>query len=88
MLLENNMCLYEIPCAPYIAVSSVYHTSSAGCLIEDTSGDLKRVKPIYVGPFDHVKLKKFGEVLLEYFRRSSTMKMSEVHKRAHEIFNY
>lgn len=88
MLLQNNMCLYEIQRAPYIAVSSVYRTSSSGCLIEDTSGNLKKVKPIYVGPFDYKKLKQFGEILLEYFRKGSTMKMSDVHQRAREIFNY
>lgn len=88
MLLENNMCLYEIQSAPYVAVSNVYRTSSSGCLIEDTFGNLKKVQPIYVGPFDYTKLKQFGEVLLEYFRKGSTMKMSDVHQRAHEIFNY
>lgn len=84
--MENNICLYEIQRAPYVAVSSVFRTSSSGCLIEDTSGKLKKVKPIYVGPFDYTKLYQFGEVLVSYFRKGSTMKMQEVHDRAKEIF--
>ena len=83
---KTNMCLYEISKAPYLAVSSVCYSSSCGCLIEDSKGRLKRVKPIYECPFDHVKLKEFGELLISYFRKDSKLKISDVHDRAKEIF--
>lgn len=83
---KNSMCLYEISKAPYLAVSNVYHSSSCGCLIEDCNGRLRRVKPIYECPFDHVKLKEFGELLVSYFQKDSTLKISDVHDRAKKIF--
>ena len=86
--MENNICLYEIQRAPYVAVSSVFRTSGERCLIEDTSGKLKKVKPIYIGPFDYIKLHQFGEVFLSYFKKNSNTTMQDVHDRANEIFKY
>lgn len=84
--MENNICVYEIQRAPYLAVSSVFRTSPSGCLIEDTHGHLRKVHPIYVVPFDHEKLRKSGEVLVDYFRKGSKMKIQDVHDRMKEIF--
>lgn len=65
--MTKNMCVYPISEAPYLAISNVRKMSRKGrCLIEDTRGHLKKVNPMYVGPFDSDKLLKFGALVSQY----------------------
>lgn len=80
-----KMCLYRIQEAPYLAVSNVRKAKLSSCLVEDTHGQIKKVRPLYVGPFDGEKLFKFGALVSNYF--TNTADLQTVKTKSCEIFN-
>ena len=83
MTRTNQMCVYPISEAPDLAISNVFKmTKRNQCFIEDTQGRLKRVRPVYVGPFDNDKLLQFGALVSKYFTD-----MSDFQKKSTSLFN-
>lgn len=83
MTTKNQMCVYPIAEAPYLAISNVFKmTRKNQCLVEDTKGRLKRVRPVYVGPFDTDKLLQFGAMVSKYFSD-----MNDFQKNTTRLFN-
>ena len=84
--MNNEICLYPIPEAPYLAVSKVYKKSKDKCFVEDTRGRLRKVSPLYTGPFDIDKLLQFGFLVCDYIRNMSDLQ-NEVKTQSSDIFN-
>ena len=82
----SKLCIYKIPEAPYFAISSVRKERRKQCIIEDTSGRLRRVDPIYVGPADSRKILQFGTLMSRYVRNMKHLQDSTI-ERAYEILS-
>lgn len=80
------MCVYRIKEFPYIAVSNAYKVSKNKCFVEDTKGNMKKVDPLYIGPFDGDKILEFGSVLSNYFKELNDLQ-TNVETKSLEIFN-
>lgn len=78
--MKKTMCLYTISKSPYLAVSEVEKEDQYSCLVEDTEGNLKRVFPIYKGPFDSTKLFMFGALISRYCQKDTNFKDSLIDK--------
>lgn len=64
---KNEMCVYKIPEAPYIAVANVKRKlNDHVCCIENHEGNIQTVVPLYMGPFDSDKFLKYGSLMLKY----------------------
>ena len=83
----SKMCVYAIEKAPYVAVSNVYkERRGKQCLIKDTKGRIKKVDPLYVGPFDATKFLMFGALVSNFFNKDNAIPEAEVYKRSCELF--
>lgn len=80
----EKMCLYPIQEAPYLAVANAYKVSKNTYAVEDTKGRLKKVDPLYVGPFDYEKLFEFGVTVNNYF--SNKCKDLDIQNKICNIF--
>lgn len=85
--MTENMCLYKIKKAPHLAISSVYKEGRRKCIIEDTKGRLKKVKPLYVGPFDVDKLCKFGALTSRFYQKDNEISKETIFNKICELFN-
>ena len=81
----SKICIYEIPEAPYLAVSSVRSERRRSCVIEDTTGRLRRVNPIYIGPADNRKILQLGRLMSRY-TKNLKYRQDLTRERIHEIF--
>ena len=79
--------MYKIDSAPYLAISHVHRGDSNSCLVKDIHGRLRRVKPVYVGPFDLDKLCKFGAIVSNYFQPNTSSDESSTFSKLCEVFN-
>lgn len=81
-----NMCLYPVSEAPYLALGTVSKVTNDHYYVEDTKGHTKRVRPIYVGPFDGEIVLKFGALVSRYIAGVSDLQ-HEFNTKNVEMFN-
>lgn len=84
--MKRKMCVYRINEFPYIAVGNAYKVAGNRCFVEDTSGKMKKVDPLYVGSFDSEKLLEYGFLLISSLNKMNDLK-NNIESRSFEIFN-
>lgn len=84
--MTKEICVYPIKEAPYLAISNIYKKSKDKCFIKDTKGKLKKVNPLYTGPFDVDKMLQFGSLVCNYIRNISDLQ-KEVRTQSNDLFS-
>ena len=84
--MANEMCVYEISKAPYLAVGSVHKIKKDKCYVETSKGKIKKVKPIYIGPFDATKLCMFGVLTSRFFEKDTSFAVDTVKNLSYKLF--
>lgn len=84
--MTRTMCLYPVSEAPYLALSTVKKVTNSNYYVEDTKGNLKKVRPIYIGPFDGEIVLKFGALISKYIAGVSQLQYEFIDKNC-ELFD-
>ena len=83
--MTRQMCLYTVNEAPYLAVGEVKKVTNENYYIEDTKGNIKKVRPLYVGPFDSETVLLFGALVSKYIAGVHDLQC-EVNTKTCELF--
>lgn len=84
--MKNEMCVYQIPTFPYVAVGNIHKQKRGNVFVKNTKGKSKKVDALYIGPFDFMKVCLLGALISKCCQEDTNISNDILISKLREFF--